>query len=270
MKAIAFVDYENIYMGFAESGKKLDPEDFVQALKKYADYIKADLLGVYLYANFDKEEFWKTLTTFEMQGVNIRHSYGKNAYTNTDVRQNAADEELMLEAMEILLTRPSEIDLVILLTGDGDFFPLIRRIRLMGKEVKVLGTGKINHMLQPYCDSPEVFLDYLNEITEYYDPNNDLKQAIQILGQLQLRLPYVASTKARLFLSKELGRSLAEVKELIQYMLLRKIISEKEHLDSNLRIAKTKIYLLNTKEPLVSEILGDKLDIIEERNSKLY
>ena len=148
---MAFVDYENIWAGLAERGYKLAPERLVQALQQYAVRTGRDLLAIYLFANFDREEFWRTQTTFEKTNVFTRHVYGKNNFANTDLRRNAADLELMLEALEILLTRPSTVDVFLLLTGDGDFLPLIRKIRAWGKEVKVIGIdGSVHHSLQPY------------------------------------------------------------------------------------------------------------------------
>jgi len=268
MKAIAFVDYENVWRGFAEKGKKLRPEEFVQALQGYAQYIQVDLLGVYLYTNFDKEEFWKTQTAFEMKGINTRHSYGKNSFSNTETRQNAADQELMLEALEILLTRPAEIDLVLLFTGDGDFFPLVRRIRTWGKQVKVLGVNKVNHLLQPYSEDFDIFCKFIEDGTRY-DPSPDIEDGIKILGELQVKMPYVASTRARTTMSKKMGRTLTEIKELIEKLLELDIIKEKEHYDANLQISKTKIYLLNTDNPLVKEYLELDLEVIRQRNTIL-
>lgn len=269
MKAIAFVDYENIWNGLAERGQKLIPEEFVQVLERYAEYIQVDLQAVYLYANFDKEEFWRTQTAFEKKSVFARHTYGKNSYANTDIRQNAADLELMLEAQEILLTRPSAVDIFLLFTGDGDFFPLVRRIRAWGKEVRIIGVNRVNHLLHPYCESFDVFCDLLEKDSTQYNPAEDLEEGIKIISEMQIRLPYVASTRARVMLSKKLGRSLSEIKELVQYMVTRNIILEQEHYDPNLLIQKTKIYLLNLDNPVTKEVLGERLEEIRSRYSRL-
>ena len=267
MKAIAFVDYENIWTGLAERGLNLAPEQLVHSVQQFAEHSGNDLLAIYLFANFDREEFWRTQTTFEKTNVFTRHVYGKNNFSKTDLRRNAADLELMLEAQEILLTRPATVDLFLLLTGDGDFLPLIRKIRSWGKEVKVVGVeGSVSQALQPYSVNSEVFNELFDLGTdEGYKVDQDLERGIQILGHLQTRLPYVASTKARAALSEQLGRSIPQVKELIRLTRREDILIEREHPDASLKIGRTKIYLLNLEHPKVKQALGSMYDEVRQR-----
>lgn len=271
MKAIAFVDYENIWTGLLERGHELTPEQLVEFIQRYSIKINVDLLAIYLYANFDREEFWRTQTLFEKTNIFTRHVYGKNNYASTGLRRNAADLELMLEAQEILLTRASTFDMFLLLTGDGDFRALLRKVRAWGKEVKVVGVaGSVNQALQPYCEGEDLLQWVLQEKPEAeYNPEQDLKQGIQILGALQVRLPYVASTKARASLTEVLGRSIPQVKEFIRYTLKESVLIEKEHSDPNLKIGKTKIYLLNLKNNIVRETLGTMYEEIFQRQLNL-
>lgn len=271
MKAIAFVDFENIWTGLLERGQELSPEQLVEFLQLYAEKNTLELLAIYLYANFDREEFWRTQTTFEKINVYTRHVFGKNNYSNTGLRRNAADLELMLEAQEILLTRASTFDLFLLLTGDGDFLSLFRKVRAWGKDVKVIGvTGSVHHALLPYCEGDDLLqwvLDH-NQEAEYH-PEHDLEQGIHILGTLQIRLPYVASTKARAALTELMGRSIPQVKEFIRYTLKEKILIEREHPDQNLKIGKTKIYMLNLENKKVQDALGSIQEEVFERQLKL-
>jgi len=271
VKAIAFVDYENIWTGLLERGFDLTPEQLVQFLQTYTTRSGIDLLAIYLYANFDREEFWRTQTTFEKTNVFTRHVFGKNNYASTGLRRNASDLELMLEAQEILLTRASTFDMFLLLTGDGDFLSLLRKVRAWGKEVKVIGvTGSVHHALRPYCEGDDLLEWVIHEKPETeYHPQKDLQQGIHILGTLQTRLPYVASTKARAALTELLGRSISQVKEFIRYMLKESILTEKEHVDSNLKIGKTKIYLLNLENALVLEALGAMHEEVSQRQKLL-
>jgi len=271
LKAIAFVDYENIWTGLLERGYELSPEQLVQFLQLYSERNNINLLAIYLYANFDREEFWRTQTTFEKTNVFTRHVFGKNNYASTGLRRNAADLELMLEAQEILLTRASTFDLFLLITGDGDFLSLLRKVRAWGKDVKVIGVaGSVHHALQPYCEEDDLLQWVLHEKHEAeYHPEQDLEQGIQILGTLQIRLPYVASTKARAALTEFLGRSIPQVKEFIRYTLKQTILFEKEHPDHNLKIGKTKIYLLNLENSTVKEALGSILEEVSQRQLKL-
>lgn len=271
LKAIAFVDYENIWTGLSERGCELTPEQLLFSLNNYASTNNMDLLAVYLYANFDREEFWRSQTSFERINIFTRHVYGKNNFANTSLRRNACDLELMLEAQEILLTRPATVEMFLLFTGDGDFLPLARKIRAWGKDVKIIGVeGCVHHSLQPFCETFNVFRDLLeSSVEETYLVEQDVEPALRVLTQIQLRLPYVASTKARTALSEQLGRSMPSVKELIRHLLREGILFEHEYPDPNLKIGKTKIYLIRLDNPTAQKALGSRIEEVRERYSKL-
>ena len=263
------MDYENIWTGLLERGCELTPENLLQALQTYAERNDFMINGIYLYANFDREEFWRTQTSFEKTNVFTRHVFGKNNYANTELRKNAADVELILEAQEILITRSTTFDVIILLTGDGDFLPLIRKIRAWGKEVRVIGVdGSTHHVLQSFGEPTQFFGQFLNSEVEY-DPEKDLEQGVRILAQIQLGMAYVASTKARLALGEQLRRTTPQVKELIRFALKEKVFLEQEYPDASLKIGKTKIYLLNLEHERVRTILGESIQEIRARYLKL-
>jgi len=271
LKVIAFVDYENIWTGLLEQGYELSPEKLMQSLQLYANQNEHVLLAIYLYANFDREEFWRSQTSFEKTHVYTRHVYGKNNFSSTGLRRNAADVEIVLEAQEILITRSQTFDMMLLLTGDGDFLPLVRKIRAWGKEVKVIGVdGSVHHILQPFCATGDFFGEFLTQEMPYeYEPEKDIEQGIQILAHLQLSMAYIASTKARTALSEQLSKTTSQVKEWIRYALREKIILEKEYPDPSLKIGKTKIYLLNLENPRVQAVLGSSIEDIRKRHEKL-
>lgn len=271
MRAIVFVDYENIWTGLFEQGYELTPEILMESIQGYAKDKKYVLSAIYLYANFDREEFWRTQTSFEKTQVYTRHVYGKNSYASTENRRNAADIELILEAQEILLTRTFTFDLALLLTGDGDFLPLVRRIRAWGKEVKVIGVdGSIHQNLHPYCDTENFLREFLSkEKLPEYDVVKDLEEGIQILAKLQLNMSYIASTKARTALSEQMGITIPQVKEWIRYALKENILWEQEYADASLKIGKTKIYLLNLENPLVGMIIEPWLEELKKRYNKM-
>lgn len=262
------MDYENIWTSLLERGYELTPEILMQAIQTYAERNDLMITGIYLYANFDREEFWRTQTSFEKINVFTRHVFGKNNYAKTELRKNAADVELILEAQEILITRTSTFDTFLLFTGDGDFLPLARKIRAWGKDVRVIGvTGSTHHVLQAFSGL-NFFEEFLNRELAYM-PEQDLDGGIRILAKLQLSMAYVASTKARSALSEQLHRTTAQVKELIRFALKEKVLQEREFPDASLKIGKTKIYLLNLEHERVQKVLGNTLDEIRERYVKI-
>lgn len=74
MKAIAFVDYENIWTGLLERGYELTPEQLVQFLEVYTERTNADLLAIYLYASFEKEELALFLKTAKKKEASQKFS----------------------------------------------------------------------------------------------------------------------------------------------------------------------------------------------------
>lgn len=240
----------------------------MEAIQTYAERNDLSITGTYLYANFDREEFWRTQTSFEKTNVFTRHVFGKNNYANTELRKNAADVELILEAQEILITRTATFDTFLLFTGDGDFLPLARKIRAWGKDVRVMGVdGSTHHVLQAFSGT-NFFEEFLNRELGY-KPEQDLERGIQIIAQLQSSMTYVASTKARLGLTEGLHRTTSQVKELIRFALREKVLLEREFPDASLKIGKTKIYLLNLKHESVQKVLGDTIDEIRVRYLKI-
>lgn len=271
LKVIAFIDYENIWSSLLERGYELTPEKLMYSLQRYAERNSLVLSAVYLYANFDREEFWRTQTSFEKIHVYTRHVYGKSSFSSTELRCNAADVELILEAQEILITRHLTFDMILLLTGDGDFMPLVRKIRAWGKEVKVIGVeGSVHHDLQPFCDESNIFGELLqHELIPKYDPGQDIDQGLRILADLQGSMAYIASTKARTALTEQLGRTTSQVKELIRFGIKEGVLYEKEYPDPSLKIGKTKIYLINLENPRVQKVLSSCLEEIRLRYKKL-
>lgn len=269
MRTIVFVDYENIWTGLLGRGYELTPEVLMQSIQSYAERNKLSITGIYLYANFDREEFWRTQTSFEKTNVFTRHVFGKNNYAKTEIRKNAADVELILEAQEILITRASTFDMFLLFTGDGDFLPLVRKVRAWGKEVWVIGVdGSTHHGLQAFGEPQNFFEEFLSEEMRY-SPDQDIEQGIRTLTMLQLNMTYVASTKARSALSEQLQRTTSQVKELIRYALRERIFVQQEFPDASLKIGKTKIYLLNLEHQRVRDVLGNTLKEVKERYLKL-
>lgn len=77
--------------------------------------------------------------------VDIRHTV-----TGTP-KKNAADIHLVIQAMDLLPAKT--ISAFALVTSDGDFLPLVRRIQREGKKVFGFGVEKTPKAFQDACDS---------------------------------------------------------------------------------------------------------------------
>lgn len=70
--------------------------------------------------------------------------------------KNAADIELVVDALEVAADMPW-IELFVIVSGDGDFVPLLRRLHALGKRSLVATTsqpkaGAVNKVLQSVAD----------------------------------------------------------------------------------------------------------------------
>ena len=131
-----FIDYENIHWTMVRE-YHLEPEisRFIAVLKE-----KAGQLGkvsyVAAYADFDNPDFHGLQTDFQRNNVETRHVFSKT-YSDT-TRKNAADIEMSLDAQEMAWTR-TDIEQFVLVCGDRDFIPVVKRLQQKGKGVHVIG-----------------------------------------------------------------------------------------------------------------------------------
>ncbi len=134
-----FVDYENILISLEEraraNGASADiPEVVVKVLARLKEKVETDvafgLMRVLVgraYGDWSGlSDAPSSLALMSIQPVYVLARPGKNS----------ADLELSLEALETLLTR-DDIDHFLIVGGDRDYIPIVRRIRERGKGVTV-------------------------------------------------------------------------------------------------------------------------------------
>jgi uncharacterized LabA/DUF88 family protein len=130
-----FIDYENIHWTMVRE-YNLEPEisRFTAVLKERAEKI-CHVSYVAAYADFDNPEFHGLQSEFQRNNVETRHVFSK---TFGVTRKNAADIEMSLDAQEMSASRP-DITTFVLVCGDRDFIPIVKRLQQKGKEVHIIG-----------------------------------------------------------------------------------------------------------------------------------
>jgi uncharacterized LabA/DUF88 family protein len=130
-----FIDYENIHWTMVRE-YNLEPEisRFISVLKERAEQI-AHVSYVAAYADFDNADFHGLQSEFQRNNVETRHVFSKSFGAT---RKNAADIEMSLDAQEMATTR-SDITGFVLVCGDRDFIPIVKRLQQKGKEVHIIG-----------------------------------------------------------------------------------------------------------------------------------
>ncbi len=141
------MDFENLVIGLENSDpaneKPFSISDVIAHLQKNFGpvvYRKA-------FADWSNAKFRKYVMDLTRAGVEMQH------VVRTGINsKNAADVYLVIQAMDCLLHYPN-IDTYAIVTGDGDFLPLITKLKASGRHVIGMGSqGTIASVLQENCD----------------------------------------------------------------------------------------------------------------------
>lgn len=140
-----FVDYHNTLHALRRVGRQID----LAALRDYlaeGRHLVEAFLYIPTHPSLDRQEADQaTLHRLRQHGFLIRSRPGQ-LLPNGRLRCNF-DLEMALDVQEFVArTRP---DIVVLVTGDGDFAPLAQRLRLQGVRVEVASTpGSVSATLR--------------------------------------------------------------------------------------------------------------------------
>ena len=164
-----FIDLENMFGGYNNgvSGVPLsrmlrEIRQFVEGLeigssaattKAYANWMVA---GMATYRREMLENAVEPVQIFSYAGAgkNPEESRRKNAEEGR--RKNAADVQIVVDALSVAVEAPW-VDVFVIVSGDGDFIPLVRRLQYLGKYVIGVtltgaGAGGVSALLRSNAD----------------------------------------------------------------------------------------------------------------------
>lgn len=129
------IDYENVHWSMVRE-YHLEPElsNLLESLKKEAEKYGQVTMTV-AYGDFDNDEFRGLQSQFQRNNVETRHVFSKTYEDGR--RKNAADIEMSLDAIE--LARDRDFRTFVLVCGDRDFIPVVKRLQQRGLTVHVIG-----------------------------------------------------------------------------------------------------------------------------------
>ncbi len=115
----------------------LEPEisNLLESLKRDAEKYGQVTITI-AYADFDNEDFRGLQTQFQRNNVETRHVFSKTYESGR--RKNAADIEMSLDALELSRERV-DIQAFVLVCGDRDFIPVVKRLQQKGSVVHIIG-----------------------------------------------------------------------------------------------------------------------------------
>lgn len=129
-----FIDFENLYYFLNNQRKDLHPtEESLNVVERVRNELEnqRSLRVIVGRAYGDFERLPNSMGQLQLMGFEPR-------FTLASPHKSSSDIALSLDALEVLLTR-EEIYHFVIMAGDRDYLPIIRRIRERAKEVWVVG-----------------------------------------------------------------------------------------------------------------------------------
>jgi len=156
-----FIDWENIYIStVSEYNSKPNVSAILEKAREYGRIVSATA-----YADWTEGDFRQAPPTLYSNGISpryisARYFPGGRAQKR---RTNSIDVMLAVECSDFLHNHP-QVDTYVLVTGDGDFIPLVSLLRSQGKNVVVIGVSEATsyHLIE----SADHFVSYSSLLEE--------------------------------------------------------------------------------------------------------
>lgn len=163
-KVAIFVDVENLTQWVKEDGL----EKLVNDLSKEGRIVTRKAYGVWSSPHIQKLQ-----SPLNRLGFDLVHSFHPVS------GKNSADIQLTMDVLENAI-RVTDIEQIVLATGDSDFSPLFRRLREMGKEV--LGVGPRSPLSESVKSSCTRYI--YTDIAEEQDAQSELSEVRALVEEL--------------------------------------------------------------------------------------
>jgi uncharacterized LabA/DUF88 family protein len=185
-----FIDWENIYIStVTEYGAKPNVSAILEKAREYGRIVSATA-----YADWTDGDFRDAPPTLYSNGISPRYISARYfpGGRSQKRRTNSIDVMLAVECSDFLHYHP-QVDSYVLVTGDGDFIPLVSLLRSRGKKVVVIGVSEATsyHLIE----SADAFISYASLLEEERaarvrerepkksaaDPYKELVRAVEVL-----------------------------------------------------------------------------------------
>jgi uncharacterized LabA/DUF88 family protein len=141
--AIVYIDYENIVKHLKKYGKTPSNINFFKTIMTKLKENEYRILDVNVYGNFDDLDLKgeNSQTHIQSMGFSTHHIFHNG--------KNSSDIQIVIDVIEDIYK--NSIDVVILISNDKDFLPLVKKAKRELKEVCIIsfniGHSKIMHTL---------------------------------------------------------------------------------------------------------------------------
>ena len=156
-----FIDWENIYIStVTEYGAKPNVSAILEKAREYGRIVSA-----MAYADWTDGDFRDAPPTLYSNGISPRYISARYfpGGRSQKRRTNSIDVMLAVECSDFLHAHP-QVDTYVLVTGDGDFIPLVSLLRSRGKRVVVIGVSEATsyHLIE----TADHFISYSSLLEE--------------------------------------------------------------------------------------------------------
>ncbi len=156
-----FIDWENIYIStVSEYNAKPNVSAILEKAREYGRIVSATA-----YADWTDGDFRDAPPTLYSNGISPRYISARYfpGGRSQKRRTNSIDVMLAVECSDFLHNHP-QVDTYVLVTGDGDFIPLVSLLRSRGKKVVVIGVSEATsyHLIE----SADDFVSYASLLEE--------------------------------------------------------------------------------------------------------
>ena len=156
-----FIDWENIYIStVTEYGAKPNVSAILEKAREHGRIVSATA-----YADWTDGDFRNAPPTLYSNGISPRYISARYfpGGRSQKRRTNSIDVMLAVECADFLHYHP-QVDTYVLVTGDGDFIPLVSLLRSRGKNVVVIGVSEATsyHLIE----SADEFISYASLLEE--------------------------------------------------------------------------------------------------------
>ena len=156
-----FIDWENIYIStVSEYNAKPNVSAILEKAREYGRIVSATA-----YADWTDGDFRDAPPTLYSNGISPRYISARYfpGGKSQKRRTNSIDVMLAVECSDFLHNHP-QVGTYVLVTGDGDFIPLVSLLRSRGKKVVVIGVSEATsyHLIE----SADDFISYASLLEE--------------------------------------------------------------------------------------------------------
>ena len=156
-----FIDWENIYIStVSEYNSKPNVSAILEKSREYGRIVSATA-----YADWTDGDFRDAPPTLYSNGISPRYISARYfpGGKSQKRRTNSIDVMLAVECSDFLHNHP-QVDTYVLVTGDGDFIPLVNLLRSRGRRVVVIGVSEATsyHLIE----SADDFISYASLLEE--------------------------------------------------------------------------------------------------------